>query len=430
MGFSNSLISYTTVVAFAIILAFQPYALSQRTAERSSRANFQVLYTFKSIEEGAFPEGTLIQDASGTLYGIAAIGVHGNCGTDESDGCGLVFKLTKAGRKTDLHDFNGVDGSVPMAGVVRDDAGNFYGTTMFGGTGSCFDPTANGCGTVFKLNKSGKETVLHRFTGKSDGAFPAAGVTLDATGNLYGTTCGCGLVSDDLYGKVFKLDAAGHETVLHSFTSGEDGASPQAGLLRDAAGNLYGTTYYGGGDGCSDGQGVGCGIVFKIDTHGNETVLYRFTGGGDGGAPYAGLIQDATGNLYGTTYYGGDLNCNELALPGCGVVFKLRLNGNETVLHTFTGGTDGAFPVAGLVQDETGNLYGTTFIGGDPSCSSQGPPGCGVVFKLGPTGHETVLHSFTGGADGASPGFGSLLRDASGNLYGTNSAGVVFGLTP
>jgi uncharacterized repeat protein (TIGR03803 family) len=418
---SISLISYTAVSMVGMILAFQPFALSQHTAKRSPRARLQVLYTFKTVKDGFFPEGKLIQDASGTLYGTAAMGGDGNCATNESLGCGLIFKLDKTGKKTDLHDFNGKDGSVPNGGLVRDAAGNLYGTTNFGGTGSCFDPAAGGCGTVFKLDKSGKETVLHDFTGNADGGYPLAGLIRDAAGNLYGTTSGCSRCGDTA-GKVFKLDATGHETVLHSFAGGQDGAAPQAELLRDAAGNLYGTTSYGGK--------FNGGTVFKLDTTGKETVLYRFTGGADGGAPHAGLIQDAAGNLYGTTYYGGDLNCNVLNPPGCGVVFKLSMNGHETVLHRFTGAKDGSFPPDGLVGDGKGTLYGTTYLGGDPNCSDQGLPGCGVVFKMDTTGHETVLHSFTGGADGLSPFFGSLLRDASGNLYGTNVAGVVFKLTP
>jgi uncharacterized repeat protein (TIGR03803 family) len=390
---------------------------------------FKVLYTFKgAVEDGFFPEGTLVQDPSGNLHSIEALGGRGNCATNESNGCGLVFKLDKNGKKTDLHDFNGKDGSVPNGDLVRDAAGNLYGTTMYGGTGSCFDPAADGCGVVFKIDKRGKETVVHDFTGNADGAFPGSGLILDAAGNLYGTTCGgsCGQVSHDPFGEVFKIDAAGHLTVLHRFTPGQDGAGPMATLFRDAAGNLYGTTSWGGGD------GGGGGTVFKIDTHSKETVLYRFTGGTDGGSPFGRLIQDAAGNLYGTTSYGGDLSCNVLSPPGCGIAFKLSVTGQETVLHRFTGGADGAFPVAGLVPDEKGNLYGTTSQGGDSKCNEQGLPGCGVVFKLNKTGHETVLHSFTEGADGGSPGYGSLLRDASGNLYGTTDGNtrVVFEITP
>jgi uncharacterized repeat protein (TIGR03803 family) len=248
-------------------------------------------------------------------------------------------------------------------------------------------------------------TVLHRFTSSPDGAYPYAGLVRDAAGNLYGTTYEGG--SSDLrdgvsgYGTVFKLDTSGTETVLHRFTSSPDGAYPYAGLVRDAAGNLYGTT--------SEGGSSDYGTVFKLDTSGNETVLHNFTGG-DGSYPYAGLVRDATGNLYGTTLYGG--------ASGVGTVFKLDTSGNETVLHNFTGG-DGAYPYAGLVRDATGNLYGTTFRGGSSDY--------GTVFKLDTSGTETVLHSFTGYSDGSNPR-GGLVMDAAGNLYGTTEMiGEAFG---
>jgi uncharacterized repeat protein (TIGR03803 family) len=174
--------------------------------------------------------------------------------------------------------------------------------------------------------------------------------------------------------------AAPTETVLHSFT-GSDGAFPLAGLIADSAGNLYGTTVSGGTGGCS--QGAGCGVVFKVSPSGTETVLYSFTGGSDGAFPEAGLIADRAGNLYGTTNRGGG--------SGGGVVFKLSSSGTETVLYSFTGGSDGRNPQAGLIADSAGNLYGTTEGGGS---------GNGVVFKLSLGGTETVLHSFTG-SDGA-----------------------------
>jgi uncharacterized repeat protein (TIGR03803 family) len=172
---------------------------------------------------------------------------------------------------------------------------------------------------------------------------------------------------------VFKLDTTGTETVLYSFTGGNDGQDPEAGLIMDATGNLYGTTAYGGGTGCG---GFGCGVVFKLDTTGAETVLYSFSGGNDGQDSEAGLIMDATGNLYGTTNSGGAFNF--------GVVFKLDTTGTETVLYSFTGGADGATPEGSLISDSSGALYGTTQNGGDSNCKSQYGFGCGVVFKLIP----------------------------------------------
>ncbi|MGB7438829.1 MAG: choice-of-anchor tandem repeat GloVer-containing protein [Candidatus Acidiferrum sp.] len=186
------------------------------------------------------------------------------------------------------------------------------------------------------------------------------------------------------------------------------GASPNGALIRDSGGDLYGTTNGGGTS--------GAGVVFKLDTSGNETVLYSFTGGSDGGYPLSGVISDSGGNLYGTTQGGG--------ASAAGVVFKLDTSGHETVLYSFTGGVDGGYPLwVTLARDSAGNVYGTTAGGG--------ASGYGVVFKLDPLGNETVLHGFTGGDDGASP-YAGVVLGPDGNLYGTTpfggqtNAGVVF----
>jgi uncharacterized repeat protein (TIGR03803 family) len=259
---------------------------------------------------------------------------------------------------------------------------------------------------VFKVDRDGNETVLHSFTG-NDGQWPTSSLVLDAAGNLYGTTGSGGIHGA---GVVFEISASGVESVLYNFTGGAD-ASPVAGLVRDPAGNLYGTTVGAGGR----------GEVFQI-SHGVETVLYTFTGKTDEGYPFAGLVRDAAGNLYGTTYGGGDLSCQppNTGIPGCGVVFKVS-GGRETVLYTFTEGADGGNPYARLVLDGAGNLYGTTNSGGDLTCPNGGP-GCGVVFKLSATGNETVLYTFRGGADGAHP-IAGLVRDAGGSLYGATVNG-------
>src|ERR1039458_5027725 len=186
------------------------------------------------------------------------------------------------------------------------------------------------------------------------------------------------------------------ETVLHHFASPPQGAYPEAGVVRDPAGNLDGTTVNGGA--------AGWGVVFKLDTAGRQTVLYNFTGGADGGNPSGGVIGDSAGNFYGTTLNGG--------AASWGVVFKLDKSGHETVLYSFTGGTDGWNPSGGVIRDSAGNLYGTTQIGG--------AEGWGVVFKLDKSGQETVLYSFTGGTDGWNPS-GGVIRDSAGNLYGTTS---------
>ena len=203
-------------------------------------------------------------------------------------------------------------------------------------------------------------------------------------------------------------------SVLHAFANQADGSRPD-NLIRDAKGNFYGTTYYGG-------NGLGKGVVFKLDVSGKETVLYRFKGS-DGNGP-DGVVRDAASNLYGTTSFGGT-GCP--GQNGCGTVFKLDPNGNETVLHRFGGKGDGTFPTAGLIRDAAGNLYGTTYTGG--VAGSCGGSGCGIVFKVDTNGKETVLHSFTGGADGASP-YGGVIRDAAGNLYGSTQTGSVYKLDP
>ena len=261
-------------------------------------------------------------------------------------------------------------------------------------------------------------TVLYNFTGGEDGANPAAGLIRDASGQLYGTTYNGGANG---WGVVFGLDADGTLAGVHSF-SGPDGANPAAGLIEDAAGNLYGTTYNGGN---------GNGVIFKLSTTGKETVLYEFNGPnptGDGAFPLAGLTLDPSGNLYGTTQQGGTYSA--CAGYGCGVVFELSAAGKETVLYTFTPPYYVGYPAGGLIRDPSGTLYGTT-SGVDYNFN-------GVVFKLSPSGTETVLYSFTGstgGIDGLNPEAG-LIRDASGNLYGTtfygglDGDGVVFELSP
>jgi uncharacterized repeat protein (TIGR03803 family) len=383
-----------------------------------------VLYSFCSASnctDGANPVAGLIQDAAGNLYGTTT------AGGDVND-FGTVFKLLPPAQQGGtwaemvLHRFNCTDGAVPNAALIQDATGNLYGTTKGGGS-TCNYPLSPGDGTVFKLDNTGQESVLYSFTGGADGSAPVSDLIQDAAGNLYGTTI-------DLYGganvgTVFKLDNTDKETVLYGFTGGADGAEPYGGLVEDAAGNLYGTTYYGGAN--------NSGTVFKLDNTGQETVLNSFTGGADGGFPPAGLVRDAAGNLHGTTESGGNLNCisGKLA-PGCGTVFEVDNTGNFTVLYTFCSAsncTDGSNPFAGLIQDATGNLYGTTRFGG-ANVSPNGFGG-GAVFKLlppaqqGGTWTESVLYSFCSASkctDGYLPE-GRLVQDAAGNLYGTTQDG-------
>ncbi|HXC42968.1 MAG TPA: choice-of-anchor tandem repeat GloVer-containing protein [Candidatus Dormibacteraeota bacterium] len=295
---------------------------------------------------------------------------------------------------------------------VRDAIGNLYSASGYGGLQSCMQ--GEGCGFILKVDPTGKPTVIYRFQGQPDGATPLPGLVLDSAGNIYGTTESGGAFN---FGTVFKVDVAGNETVLHSFSGPpNDGEQPFSGLIRDARGNLYGTTSEGGLGTCF---GAGCGTVYRVSPVGKETVLYRFSGGADGAIPWASLLL-AGGALYGTTADGGNLKCQAPgnAIAGCGTVFKLD-NTGETVLYSFNDGVDGGFPVAGVVRDAAGNLYGGTEDGGDLSCNSGF--GCGVAYKLDPSGNETVLHTFQGIQDGETVHAGLVLDQ--GNLYGSTLVG-------
>jgi len=339
-----------------------------------------VLYSFTGGADGKYPTAGVVRDSAGNLYGTTNNGGPTNAG--------IVYQVDTTGQETVLHSFTGADGAYPSAGVIHDSAGNLYGTTNNGGPAYA--------GVVYQVDTTGHETVLYSFTGGADGANPYEGVVRDSAGNLYGTTLTGGAAGA---GVVYQVDTTGHETVLYSFTGGADGGSPYAGVILDSAGNLYGTT--------SGGGAAGAGVVYKVDTTGHQTVLYSFTGGADGGNPYASVIRDAAGNLYGTTNGGG--------AAFAGVVYKVDTTGHETVLYSFRGGADGGNPIAGVIRDSAGNLYGTTHNGG-------GPAFAGVVYKVDTTGHETVLYSFTGGADGSEPQAG-VIRDAAGNLYGATLFG-------
>jgi uncharacterized repeat protein (TIGR03803 family) len=401
-------------------------------ANHATSADEKVLLNFRSGRKGGSPSGKLIFDGAGNLYGTTSAGgyFNPNC---PNGWCGAVFELTPTfdgkWKEIVLHDFAwGKSGSVPYSGLIFDSSGNLYGTTFEGGRGSCL---FRACGVVFELTPttSGRwqETVLYAFSGRDDGGSPYAGLIFDSAGNLYGTTV---LGGSHGLGVVFELlptsSGTWKEKVLHSFTGGKDGSQPSGGLIFDNTGNLYGDTTRGGyGPGCG---GYGCGVVFKLTptSHGKwrETVLYSFKGAKDGAMPSgSSLIFDSTGSLYGTT--GGDAEgCG--GYGGCGVVFKLSPTSDgrwkETVLHTFTGGADGALAGPALTLDSTGNVYGTAYNGGISNCAY----GCGVAFKLTSTSNgewnESVLHSFTGGNDGGNPASG-LIFDSKGSLYGSTTTG-------
>ncbi|HXR17210.1 MAG TPA: choice-of-anchor tandem repeat GloVer-containing protein [Terriglobales bacterium] len=437
MTTKKTLTSLITVLA--AMCSLLPAAVSAFAASTE-----KVLYSFKDNgTDGSSPYGSLVFGADGSLYGTTTVGgAYGNFGT--------VFELvpTKGGTWTEkvLHSFNknGQDGYSPFAGLIFDAAGNLYGTTVVGGTSSnCNSGNLAGCGTVFQLtpgtNGNWTETVLLSFD-KTDGEGPSA-LTLGTDGNLYGTTSAGG---ENDGGTVFQLvpgaGGAWTDTVLYNFCGGncQNARDPVAGVIFDVAGNLYGTTSMGGHKPCCD-----AGTVFELTpgTGGwTETLLYSFELDDfkNGDEPYAGLMFDASGNLYGTTRQGGAYR-KPCGGAGCGTVFQLVPGAGgkwkQRELHSFGKGTDGMLPDASLTFDAAGNLWGTTSSGG----AYQKSCGCGTVFKLthgtGGTWTEKVLHSFGKGADGSDP-LASVIFDAAGNLYGTTSeggahnSGTVFEITP
>ncbi|HEV2177401.1 MAG TPA: choice-of-anchor tandem repeat GloVer-containing protein [Terriglobia bacterium] len=390
-------------LAAAIGSALAVTAVPTSVPARGTSRAISLLYSFQCGADGSHPYGGLVEDASSNLFGTTYYG-----GTS---GKGTVFEVTTTGVESVLYSFTGgADGGYPAAGLVLDSNGNFFGTAVGGGTG--------GQGVVFKVTTAGVESVLYNFTGGADGGYPEAGLVEDSAGNLYGTTFNGG---SNGQGTVFEVTPAGVETVLYSFAGPTaDGSGPAAGLARDTAGNLYGTTLNGGV--------FGDGVVFKLTSGGVETILHSFTGApGDGSGPAAGVILDSAGNLFGTTNAGGAM--------GNGVVFKITPAGVESLLFSFDGHLGGRDPSSGMVEDSLGNLYGTTEFGGNVMCQFSL---CGLIFELSPTGKETVLHNLAGSpSDGANPYSGSsLFRDSTGNLYGTtfkggeSNCGTVYKLLP
>jgi uncharacterized repeat protein (TIGR03803 family) len=333
---------------------------------------------------------------------------------------------------TILHSFSGGEDESSPTGLTMDSGGNLYGVT-----------TPYEAGTVFQVKRTGsgwRFTTLYRFAGGADGAQPSSRVTIGPDGGLYGTTAfGGGYQNCDhgreTCGTVYKLSPPPRacatvlcpwtETILYRFTGRADGASPAGALVFDRAGNIYGTAGAGGNlVTCGDG----CGVVFKLTpSNGSwtESVLYNFTGVPDGMEPTSGVIFDNSGNLYGTTFLGG-IEGGFWGVYGNGTVFELSPSESgwtEKILCQFQGGCEGANPQGGLIIDSAGNLFGTTF---------QTP----TAFMLTPSGgnwNYSLLRAFSYSGDGPED---SLFRDAAGNLYGTTSSdgayyyGTVFELTP
>jgi len=372
----------------AALAALLPITLGGAAARAE---NFTVLHSFTDISDGANPSAGLI-NVGGTLYGTTVDGGLGNWGT--------VFKITPAGVETVLYSFGYVPNGYGPGGDLINVGGVLYGTTGGGGT--------QNCGTVFKLTPAGAASILHSFKcAPADGQDPGAGL-INVGGTLYGTT-GFGGTNNE--GTVFKVTQAGVETVLHAFGASADGKHPAAALI-NVGGTLYGTTYDGGTN--------NFGTVFTISPAGVESVLYSFQGGTDASLPLAPLLN-VGGTLYGTGSRGGSF-CR-IKSYSCGAVFTITLQGHETVLHTFQGKPDGAYPEAGLIYSG-GNLYGTTAWGGNGgNCNRHG---CGTIFKLTPAGVETIVHSFSH-QDGIYPE-SSLLKLGQ-FLYGTTNeyGGSYFG---
>ena len=392
----------TTLVMVMITAAVALISVSGALAA----PKYKVLHAFTGGKDGGNLRSGLLLDKLGNVYGATALNTVFELTPDSGDRWSLKV----------LYTFDGNDGSGPMGGLIFGAAGELYGTTVFGGGpykyGTVFELTPGSGGWVL--------TVLHRFGFNKHGCCPQASLVMDNADNLFGTAS-----------VAFELSPGADgwkETVVHLFTGQHgDGEGAYAGLIRDAAGNLYGQTEMGGSSRC----GGGCGTVYQLsptsDGKWKEHILHTFQARWDGSSPVGALLLDSAGNLYGTA--GGGKS-------GHGVVFRLSLGTDgrwrETVVYNIAGGADGDGPGGGVVMDKAGNLYGTTVAGGDPNCD------CGVVYKLEPQAggkwKYTVLHSFAG-YDGAQPA-ANVILDSKGNLYGTTitggagGAGVAFELTP
>ncbi|HTT85450.1 MAG TPA: choice-of-anchor tandem repeat GloVer-containing protein [Rhizomicrobium sp.] len=407
-------------VALAISVTFFAIVAMQGSPAHADAET--VVHSFNGpTSDGALPSAGMI-DTGHVLYGTTTQGGTGTTCSSGSGGCGTVFSWSpKSGAEAVLYSFQGgsTDGAVPYAGMIKV-GGILYGTTTQGGTGTL---CTNGCGTVFSVNlTTGVEAVVYSFQGGTDGAVPY-GRLLNVGGKLFGTTTQGGTGTNcsnttNGCGTVFYVNpTAGTEVVVYSFQGGIDGAIPYDGLI-DVGHILYGTTTQGGtSTNCTNG----CGTVFSVTKKGVESVLYSFSGGdNDGAFPVSGLLR--LGDLlYGTTEYGGSGDCEYNGMTGCGVVYSITTAGNEIGLYSFQGVVqgDGAYPDAPLVNFY-GTLYGTTSAGGDSECGVIG--GCGTVYSITTAGTEQAEWSFEGGiSDGVAP-YAPLVKVGHA-LYGTTSLG-------
>lgn len=392
-------------------------AVSLLVSVANAASTTKVIYSFAGGNDGEYTDTELVMDQAGNIYGTS---VQGGL-----FGGGTIFQVTTAGVHTVLYNFTGgADGGEPYKGVTLDAQGNLYGTAVTGGGGSC----EGGCGTVFKLAKSGGTwdfSVIHTFTGGKDGSGPGAPVAIDKFGNIYGMTpTGGNFGVGTIY--LLKLGTNGWTfKVIHTFTGGADGLGGSAGrVIFNRSGHVFGVATVGGRN--------GFGVAFELTpTSVGEwkfTSLYDFKDSPDGALPYGGLVADAAGHLYGTTYYAGRHDV--------GTVYELAHGAGgwtEHVLYSFKGGSDGGSPISTLVADAAGNLYGTTSEGGATGCE------CGTVFKLskGSSGAwtETVVYRFQGSPD-AGFAYNGLVSDSKGSFYGAtvhggpSNDGTIYKLTP
>lgn len=395
------------IKSLLLVIAMLPTALSLANAQQ-----FNTLLSFPGGPDGADPQTSSIVVSSGNIFGATSQG--GNTSCSSTLGCGVLYKLSSNGVETVLYTFNGStfnDGAGPNAPVLNPSTHELEGTTSGGGvnTPAC----VNGCGTAFMLDSSGNETILHIFSGSPDANLPLGIPVLDAAGNLYGVSFyGGGAAGQTGNGTLFRINSAGQESLVYRFAGPPDGTNPNGALVRDAAGNLYGTTTYGGSGTCNNGFLPGCGVVFKVDSAGNETILHSFTGGSDSQYPTA-LVQDANGNLFGSANYNQS-----------GVIFEIDSAGNFSVIYSGSL----APKVSNIILRPAGGFFVTVMNGG-----STCPNGC--VAELLPSVNSykpVVLKSFDG-TDGSVPD--SLVLN-HGVLYGTTfqggsaNSGTVFTITP
>lgn len=425
MSKEKKMCSTFLVAAILFAMAIVPSVASAQTEK--------VIHQF-ALTDGADPNGALLIDSAGNIYGATATG---GTSTACESGCGVVFEISPisggGSHYRVIHEFaSGDDGATPRTSLSMDASGRIYGTTMYGG-GSTSEDCPTGCGTVFVLTPSSngvwKESILHHFEAITDGRVPIDGVSIDAAGNLYGVT-EFSLNSTGYIGQVYEISPNGTKwtfKTLHNFLPATDGYYPLGSVVLDSEGNLYGTTQFGAESaGCYN---QGCGIIYELSPGSNgtwtESILYEFPSldGPDGSIPSGRITRDAEGNIYGTTEYGGE-NASACPQSGCGTAFKLSNVAGTwqlTTLHSFGQGADGREPIGPVTLDSAGNVYGTTQYGG----SSGRGTSWGNVFELSPNaGNYTYksLHVFNNVAGGQIPWAGVTL-DAQGDLWGTTFYG-------